>query len=94
MRNPVVTLAIDSHRNTPVMRMNFEKGACLIHKVKNSPGSTRNQSRKFWLITNSDFKMRNALVHISAQIGCVNVSFAESNEEINVILHLHRHHRT
>jgi hypothetical protein len=32
-------------------------------------------------------------VHIHAQIGCVSVTFASSNEEINVILHLHRRWR-
>ena len=39
------------------------------------------------------FRLSLQKVHLPTQIGCVNVPFAQSNEEINVILHLHRRWR-
>jgi hypothetical protein len=85
MRNPVITLAIDSHRDTSLVSKNVEKGARLTSKLKRVY-ATRSQSRTFCYNTDSDFKLRNSFVHKPTQIGCVNVPLAISNGEMNLIL--------
>ncbi|HZK07255.1 MAG TPA: hypothetical protein VFC92_03550 [Bacteroidales bacterium] len=57
MKDLIITLAIDSHRDTPLVRMNFEKDFALIGKVKTIRGAASSQSHRFWYIAQSDFKL-------------------------------------
>ena len=50
MKNPVITLAIDSHGKTPVGSLSFVKDFGLIGKVKTIEGAAWSQSWRFWYI--------------------------------------------
>jgi hypothetical protein len=102
MKNSVVTLAIDTHRETPMVSKNFERERGLNGKQQYEHGRSK-VAEVFMNVSNNE--LRNIInplddfgyvlqkVHIHAQIGCVSVTFASSNEEIKVVLHLHRRYR-
>ena len=57
MRNPVITLANDTHHSKPVVSLRFEKDYDLISKVKTLKGASWSQSQAFWYIPQSEFKL-------------------------------------
>ena len=57
MKAPVITLANDFHHGTSAVRLSFEKDFTLIAKVKTLKGAAWSQSRGFWYIAQSDFKL-------------------------------------
>jgi len=61
MGNPEIKLAFDTHRNQAVVSLSFEKDYTIIAKVKSIKGATWSQSRKFWYIPKSDFKLEEVL---------------------------------
>jgi site-specific recombinase XerD len=65
MRNPVITLANHTHHGTPVVSLCFEKDWGLISKVKTLKGASWSQSRKFWCIPKSDFKLSEVFERLS-----------------------------
>jgi len=65
MRNPVITLANDTHRDTSVVSLNFEKDYGLISREKALKGTSWSQSRGFWYIPKSDFKLSEVFDRLS-----------------------------
>ena len=65
MRNPVITLANDTHRDTSVVSLSFEKDHSIISKVKTLVGATWSQSRGFWYIPQSEFKLSEVFDRLS-----------------------------
>ena len=53
----VITLAYDTHQNNTVVSLRFEKDYSLISKVKSLKGAVWSESRGFWYIPQSDFKL-------------------------------------
>ncbi len=99
MGNPVITLANDMHREAPTVRKNFERERGLIgkptfgHENSNLPeiytNASRNETRNF-IMSFKRLRLNLQKVHIHVHNGCVRVSFAQRNEEINVVLRLQR----
>lgn len=99
MQAPALTLANDMHRETSMVRKNFERERGLNgkpsfgHENSNLPeiytDASRNETRNF-ILSFKRLRLNLQKVHIHVHNGCVSVSFAQRNEEINVILRLQR----
>ena len=98
MRSPFITLAIESHRGKPMVQKDVEKAFAvadqrLSHNFSKVTGIyTHGSKKELDKIVNplDDFGQALQKVQIPAQIGCVSVTFEQCNEEVNVVLHLHR----
>ncbi|HZK08709.1 MAG TPA: hypothetical protein VFC92_10965 [Bacteroidales bacterium] len=71
MGNPVITLANDFHHDTSAVRLSFEKDFALIAKVKRLKVAAWSQSRGFWYIAKSDFKL-NSVFETMKDVAWVN----------------------
>ena len=78
MKAPVITLANDFHHDTSVVRVSFEKDYSLIGKVKMLKGAAWRQSRGFWYIAKSDFKLNNVFETLK-DVAWVDYSALKSN---------------
>jgi hypothetical protein len=59
----------------------------LANEIHHDPPMVSRSFKKDWRLM---FQLNLRKVHIPAQIGCVSVTFEQCNEEVNVVLHLHR----
>ncbi|NCB43331.1 MAG: hypothetical protein EOM59_12020 [Clostridia bacterium] len=83
MRNPVITLANDTHRDKPVVSLTFEKDFTIINKVKSIKGVSWSQSRGFWYIPQSDFKLSGVFDKLS--LGTLFTHHMEKGTELRLI---------
>jgi hypothetical protein len=83
MRNPVITLANDTHRDTSVVSLRFEKDHSIISKVKTLEGATWSQSQGLWYIPQSDFKLSEVFDKLS--LGTLFTHHMEKGTELRLI---------
>lgn len=57
MAQAIITLAYDTCHNKAVVSLRFEKDYSIISKIKSIKGAVWSQSRGFWFIPQSDFKL-------------------------------------
>ena len=57
MRNPVITLDNNAHRDKPVVSLRCEKNYTLIGRMKTITKAIWSQSRKFWYIPGGGFNL-------------------------------------
>ncbi|HZK06652.1 MAG TPA: site-specific integrase [Bacteroidales bacterium] len=78
MRSPENTLAIDTRHGNPMVSISFENDFALIAKVKTLKGAIWSQSRGFWHIAKSDFKL-NSVFETLKDVAWVDYSALKSN---------------
>ena len=66
MKTFAIILAIDGHRNSPVISLSFERDYDLIRKIKTLESVNWNLSRKFWHISQNHFKLSEVFEKLSA----------------------------
>lgn len=79
MRKPAITLAFDSHHNTPVVSLRFEKDFGLIAKVKCIKSAAWSQRQGYWYIPREGFKL-NEVFEALKDVAWLDYSALKRNE--------------